>query len=57
VQNTRGHTGYTGTSFLLDPDTNTAVIVLAHRVHPQDAGATSRLRSTVASIAAASIGR
>ena len=57
LQNVRGHTGYTGTSILLDPDTNTAVIVLAHRVHPADAGATGRLRSVVASIAAASIGR
>lgn len=55
VRNTRGHTGYTGTSILLDPDTNMAVIILAHRVHPHDEGSVSRLRSTVASIAAASI--
>ena len=57
VTNVRGHTGFTGTSLILDPDTNTAVIILAHRVHPQIQGSTSRLRSTVASIAAASIGR
>lgn len=57
LQNVRGHTGYTGTSIILDPDTDTAVIVLAHRVHPADAGATGRLRGVVASIAAASIGR
>ena len=57
VKNVRGHTGYTGTSVLLDPDTNTAVIILAHRVHPMDDGSVSRLRSTVASIAAAAIGR
>lgn len=51
----RGHTGYTGTSILLSPDTQTAVIVLAHRVHPDDDGSASRLRSTIASIVAASI--
>jgi CubicO group peptidase (beta-lactamase class C family) len=57
LDNVRGHTGYTGTSLILDPDTNTAVIILAHRVHPHDEGATGRLRGVVASIAAASIGR
>jgi CubicO group peptidase (beta-lactamase class C family) len=57
VMNLRGHTGFTGTSVLLDPDTNTAVIILAHRVHPKNDGSASRLRSTVASIVAASIGR
>ena len=51
----RGHTGYTGPSLLLDPESDTAVIVLAHRVHPEDKGSTSRLRSTVASIVASSI--
>lgn len=53
----RGHTGYTGTSLILDTATGTAVIILANRVHPDDSGSVSRLRSTVASIAAASIGR
>ena len=57
VQNLRGHTGFTGTSVILDPDTNTAVIILAHRVHPVNDGSASRMRSTVASIVAASIGR
>ena len=57
LDNVRGHTGYTGTSVIMDPDTKTAVIVLAHRVHPHDEGATGRLRGVVASIAAASIGR
>ena len=57
VTSIRGHTGYTGTSIILDPETDTAVIVLAHRVHPFDDGSTSRLRSSVASIVAASIGR
>jgi len=57
LDDVRGHTGYTGTSMILDPNTKTAVIVLAHRVHPKDEGTTSRLRSVVASIVAASIGR
>ena len=57
LANLRGHTGYTGTSIILDPDTDTAVIILANRVHPKDDGSASRLRSTVASIVAASIGR
>ena len=55
LDDVRGHTGYTGTSLILDPQTNTAVIVLAHRVHPKDEGSTSRLRSTIASIVAGSI--
>lgn len=55
LEQLRGHTGYTGTSLLLSPDTHTAVIVLAHRVHPDDDGSASRLRSTIASIVAASI--
>ena len=57
LDDVRGHTGYTGTSMILDPATKTAVIVLAHRVHPKDEGSTGRLRSVIASIVAASIGR
>ncbi len=55
LEGLRGHTGYTGTSMILSPETGTAVIVLAHRVYPKDAGSTARLRSTIASIAASSI--
>ena len=55
TENLRGHTGYTGTSIILDPDTDTAVILLCHRVHPRDEGSVARLRSVVASIAAAAI--
>ena len=57
LEQLRGHTGYTGTSLLLDPVTQTAVIILTNRVHPDDSGSTTRLRSVVASITAASIGR
>ena len=52
---TRGHTGYTGTSVLLDLETKTAVIILANRVHPSDIGSLSRMRSTIASIVGSSI--
>lgn len=55
TENLRGHTGYTGTSIILDPDTDTAVIVLTNRVHPHDDGSVARLRAVVASIAAAAI--
>jgi CubicO group peptidase (beta-lactamase class C family) len=52
---TIGHTGYTGTSVVIDMKTRTAVILLAHRVHPKDEGSVSQLRSKVANIVAASI--
>ena len=55
LDDVRGHTGYTGASMILDPNTCTAVIVLAHRVHPKDEGSTGRLRSVIASIVASSI--
>ena len=49
------HTGYTGTSILIDRDTRTAVILLTNRVHPTDDGAVGRLRALVANIVAGSI--
>ncbi len=49
------HTGYTGTSILIDTDTRTAVILLTNRVHPTDDGAVGRLRALVANIVAGSI--
>ncbi|NDW12525.1 esterase [Bacteroides sp. 214] len=53
--NTYGHTGYTGTSLIIDPDNGTAVILLTNRVHPEDAGGVVRLRSIVANAVAAAI--
>lgn len=52
---TYGHTGYTGTSITIDPDANTAVILLTNRVHPNDTGEVIRLRSLISNIVAASI--
>lgn len=55
LEDLRGHTGYTGTSMILSPSTNTAVIVLAHRVHPHDEGSIARLRALIATIAASAV--
>jgi CubicO group peptidase (beta-lactamase class C family)/lysophospholipase L1-like esterase len=53
--NTFGHTGYTGTSLIIDPDNQTAVILLTNRAHPNDKGEVVRLRSLVANVVASSI--
>ena len=54
-EKTFGHTGYTGTSFIVDPVSKTAVILLAHRVHPVDKGSVVRLRALVANVVAGSV--
>ncbi|MEX0686462.1 MAG: serine hydrolase domain-containing protein [Balneolales bacterium] len=54
-RNTYGHTGYTGTSIMIDPDTKTAVILLTNRVYPDDTGSVVRLRGLIANVVAASI--
>lgn len=54
-RNTYGHTGYTGTSIIIDPDNNTSVILLINAVHPIDDKGVVRLRSLVANAVAASI--
>jgi CubicO group peptidase (beta-lactamase class C family) len=50
-----GHTGYTGTSVWLDPATDSFVILLTNRVHPNDKGSVVQLRSYVANVVAAAI--
>lgn len=54
-KHTVGHTGYTGTSMIIDPDTKTAIIILTNRVHPTDDGNLGRVRATIANIVASSI--
>lgn len=49
------HTGYTGTSMIVDLENKTAVILLTSRVHPVDKGSVTRLRAQVANIVAGSI--
>lgn len=54
--NTYGHTGFTGTSLVIDPDLKIAVILLTNRVHPEGGGGSVvRLRSLIANIVAASV--
>lgn len=50
-----GHTGYTGTSICIDPETDTFAIFLTNRVHPDDSGNITSLRSKVANVVAAAI--
>jgi len=54
--NAYGHTGYTGTSIVIDPDNDIAIILLTNRVHPDDGNSTVRLRAVVANAVAASFG-
>ncbi|MFF3331200.1 serine hydrolase domain-containing protein [Streptomyces sp. NPDC002888] len=42
-----GHTGFTGTSLVLDPATDTFVVLLANTVHPRRRGADSRPRAAM----------
>ena len=49
------HTGYTGTSIVIDLDRKIAVILLANRVHPVDAGGLGRTRAAVSQIVAESL--
>ena len=50
-----GHSGYTGTSLWIDPETKTTVVFLTNRAHPDDKGDIIALRSKVANVVAASI--
>ncbi|GIU73043.1 MAG: hypothetical protein KatS3mg004_0130 [Bryobacteraceae bacterium] len=51
-----GHTGFTGTSLWIDPETRSFVILLANSVHPHRRPAITPLRSKVATIVAAALG-
>lgn len=53
--NTYGHTGYTGTSIVIDPDNDTSVILLINAVHPEDGHSVVRLRSLVSNVVASSL--
>ncbi len=52
---TYGHTGYTGTSIVIDPISKVSVILLTNRVHPEDKGSVVRLRALVANVVAGSV--
>ena len=53
--NTYGHTGYTGTSIVIDPDNDISVILLTNHVHPKDEHGVVRLRSLVSNAVASAI--
>ena len=50
-----GHTGFTGASIWIDPETDTVVVFLSNRVHPDGGGDVVRLRGVVATLAAAAV--
>jgi uncharacterized protein YbbC (DUF1343 family)/CubicO group peptidase (beta-lactamase class C family) len=50
-----GHTGFTGTSIWIDPASDSFVIFLSNRVHPDGKGDVGPLRGRVASIVAGSV--
>jgi uncharacterized protein YbbC (DUF1343 family) len=51
-----GHTGFTGTSLWMDPQSDTYVVILTNAVHPDGNGHTVVLRSRIADAAAQAVG-
>ena len=54
---TYGHTGYSGTSIIIDLDNRITVILFSNHVYPADDGNTVHLRSFIANVVAATFGR
>lgn len=52
---TYSHTGYTGTSIVIDPESNLSVILLTNHVHPRDEHGVVRLRTLVSNVVASSL--
>jgi uncharacterized protein YbbC (DUF1343 family)/CubicO group peptidase (beta-lactamase class C family) len=50
-----GHTGFTGTSLWMEPQTKSYVVFLSNRVHPDGKGDVTPLRAKVATVAAADL--
>ncbi|MFF7241505.1 serine hydrolase [Streptomyces collinus] len=50
-----GHTGFTGTSLVLDPATDTFLVLLANTVHPRRRAPDSRPRATLATYLARAV--
>lgn len=51
-----GHTGFTGTSLWIDPDSRSFVIFLSSRLHPHGKGDVADLRRTLGTLAAEAVG-
>jgi len=52
-----GHTGYTGTSLWIDPDSRTYVIILTNRVHPDGKGDACPLRTDISMLVEGALGK
>lgn len=50
-----GHTGFTGTSLWIHPPTNTFVLLLSNRLHPDGGKSINHLRAVIANIVATAI--
>lgn len=50
-----GHTGFTGTSVWIDPTTQTFVVIMSNRVHPDGKGDATPIRARIATLAAAAV--
>ncbi|ADV63832.1 Uncharacterized conserved protein UCP016719 [Isosphaera pallida ATCC 43644] len=50
-----GHTGFTGTSVWIDPESDLFVILLTSRLHPRNRGNINPIRSQVATLAASAV--
>jgi uncharacterized protein YbbC (DUF1343 family)/CubicO group peptidase (beta-lactamase class C family) len=50
-----GHTGFTGTSMWIDPSSETIVIFLSNRLHPNGKGEVAALRGRISSIVASAV--
>ncbi|MFV0388256.1 MAG: exo-beta-N-acetylmuramidase NamZ domain-containing protein [Pyrinomonadaceae bacterium] len=50
-----GHTGFTGTSFWIDPVSQTYVVFLSNRVHPDGKGSVGDVRGAIATVVASSV--
>ena len=50
-----GHTGFTGTSIWVDPTSQTFVVFMSNRVHPDGKGDVTPLRAKVATVVASAI--
>lgn len=50
-----GHTGYTGTALWIDPASDSYLIILTSRLHPDDRGDVRALRVEIAEIVAAAV--
>jgi CubicO group peptidase (beta-lactamase class C family) len=50
-----GHTGFTGTSLWVHPQSETVIVILSNRVHPDGKGDATHLRGVIANIVATAI--